>query len=389
MFTLITLLSLAVAMLIMCPRVEGSFGSESGIPAASSAPAAAPASTPAPAAAPSSPSPAAAPSQAAAPASSGQTQPTASGTAAASQAQAQATLRDQLAQALGSSFNAGQYQDDASALRAVADQIRQAQASQQFAQLGQQIMPQLGAFQNWQKQQEQEAAAKKAAESKWWNPPEYNPDWNNMVEQDANGNLVAKHGYPLDTPQKLNAWRQHQLATLNKLAQDPIATLRPGLEQLIKEVAGGLVQQNVGQITVQQHANDFVRQNTNWLYETDAQNNQVMQNGKPVMSVPGTIFQQHYKKLLDMGTPDGPHMYEMAKRLTYADLLAASQQKPAATAAPVAQPAAPQPHAGANRLQNLDSTAAANGTGIPRKARTPLKQQLSAAMTAAGIESIN
>lgn len=373
-YVLIALVCLLPLLLIY--RIEGE-----SAPAPAAVPAAAPpASSPPPAAAPSTPPPS---SQAPPPAQTGSQAPPAAATPASQ-------LRDQLNQHLGGLVNFSQYSDDTALMRGLAETLRQSQNMQQFATLGQQVMPHWSQFQEWQKAQEAAEQARRAQEQKWWNPPPFDRSWlDGVIVDEATGQLQPKPGYDPSIPQKIAAYRQFQREQLDKFFTDPIGMLKPGLEQLIKEIAGNVVQNNVGQYSATQQANDWVRQNQHWLFEHDDSKRMMYdQQGRPIPSQVNMMFRNHFQQILQMGIKDGPEAYELAKKLTHADLLnqakagtqTAAQPTPTAPAAPAAP--------GANRLQSLDTTAAANGTAIPRERKKPLGGRIQEALNAAGITDI-
>jgi hypothetical protein len=331
-----------------------------------------PPSTPAPAAAPPAPS-------TPAPSTTTQAPPAAAG------------WREQAQQHFGSTFNFSQYQDDNSAMRAMAEQLRNAQAMRQFADLGQQVLPHYGQFQNWLQQQQADEAAKRASASKWWDAPEYDASWMNNVVQDEQGNWIAKPGADPMLPQKIAAARHFQTQKMFQFLQNPIETIRPGLEPLINDLAMKIVQQHLGQFSAQATATDYMRQNSGWIHAHDKDNRIIMDPAtqRPALSEAGVIFKNHLIALQQAGMPDGPVMYDYAKRLCLADLQAMAAQQTVPGATPPANPPGTPPAnpPGTNRLQGLDTTAAATGAATKAKGK-PLRAQMNDALKAAGITEI-
>jgi hypothetical protein len=420
MWTGLAIVGVIFLFFMLAPKQVGEPGGGVGAaPTAPIAPASAPSapSTTSTPAAPASPAPSAippqsgtfgggfnVPSQPSTPST-----PTATQTPTTVQQQNAATLRDQLAPYLGGLVNTGQFQDDTAFAQNLAQLLRTGQQNSQFAQLGQQVAPYHAQFQTYLAEQQKAEAAKKAAEQKWYTPPEYNPDWRNMVEIDANGNMVAKAGFDPLVPQKLQAYNQSLRNNLDKFFQDPIGFIKPGLEQMIKEEAAKIAQQTTSGYEVKQQATQFVAQNSGWLHEQNNGQPVFDASGNKVLSAAGRIFQGHYqaklafaKKLADatgnqdiLRLYDTPEMYEECKALTRADLLAEQQRATTATPATVAPPApaAPTPAApgGTNRLQTLsDATKVASQE--PRRGRSglpELRKRSQAAMKNVDIPSPN
>jgi hypothetical protein len=282
-------------------------------------------------------------------------------------------------------FDTSRYADDATAERALQEQVRQLQGSQHFAQIGQQIYPQLSEFQKWQKSQQAAAEAAQAQQSKWWNPPEWNPDWLNQVDRDPNtGALVPKMGFAPDIIQKIEAYKQHRESMLNGMAKDPIEFLKPGLEPLVREMAQKMIQESLGGFQANNQIQQLVSQAKSWMVEQDPV------TGASKMTLPGQIMQQHVAQVEQMGVRDPRQVYDLAFKMTRGTLL--EMQQNAQAAAPQQTPAAPaqpaQP-AGVNRLQQLGSTGQENSTGIPRRNKKSLGDQMMAALDAKGISSLS
>jgi hypothetical protein len=105
---------------------------------------------------------------------------------------------------------------------------------------------------------------------KWWEAPEYDPSWRHAVMQDPQtGEWRVKPGYPPDTLQKLTHALQHQQGFLDRFAFDPIGAIRPGIEEVVRDVASQLVQQNLGQYQERSVSQELVQKNADWLYQQD------------------------------------------------------------------------------------------------------------------------
>jgi hypothetical protein len=295
-------------------------------------------------------------------------------------------------------FDTSRFADDGAAEAGLREQVRQMQANEHFARVGQQVYPHLSEWQNWQKQQQAAAAAQQAQQNKWWNPPEWNPEWLNMVDRDpTTGQFVPKVGFAPDVASKIEAYRNHRENLINGLAKDPIEFLKPGLEPLIKQMAQQLVQEQLQGFQAETGIKQTLEKNSHWLYEHDEGGAaKLAPNGQKVLSLPGRIMQQHAQRIESFLTSQGvrqfnhEQVFAQALELTRGTLaqMQAEQlktQTPAAPATPAAQPAAP----GVNRLQNLGTNAGANGTGVPRPAKKSLGQMMNAALDAKGITQLS
>ena len=293
-------------------------------------------------------------------------------------------------------MNVANFKDDESARAALGEFIRQAQSQQQFAQLGQQVMPRYSEFQKWEAEQQRIAQEKQSQQAKsWWQPPEFDPKWMEGVERDpTTGQLVARQGFAPDLPQKVANWQAFQRQMLEGLAKDPIEFLKGGLEPMIQQVATQLIQQHLGGFQAQQQIQRSVAEAEPWMYEKDSAGNIVIApDGKRQFSLAGRIMHAHTIELENqfksLGEKLGPqqlqYIFNTAKAMTEGTLYkmqAQAQAAPAAAAAPAA-PAAP----GANRLQNL-SAAGPNGTAVPRAARKSFSEAAMAALDANGIKEL-
>jgi hypothetical protein len=275
-------------------------------------------------------------------------------------AQQQASFRESFGRY---GYDTSRYQSDDDAMRAVAEQMRVLQSQQHFAQLGQQAMPYWGEFQKFIEQQKQQQAAQQAQQSKWWNAPDYDPAWANHIERDPqSGELRLKANAPPDALQNLLKFRDFKAESEIKFFKDPIGTLKPGLEPLVKEIAQRMIQEQLGGYQQQTVVEQLHRRDAPWLYETD-EKGQVRYglDGKPQASIAGRIFDAHTATMLNAGMTNKQEIWEIARKATYADLEMAKRngqqgQVPAGGAAPQ------QTNGPINRLQTLGTEAANGGT---------------------------
>ena len=129
-------------------------------------------------------------------------------------------------------------------------------------------------FAQWQAEQQAASAKPATAETPWygemWNPPEYNPAWERLITQDAQGNLVPAPGAPADVIPKFLAYRQFRQEQAEKFMANPFEYMAPAIKKLAAEEAQRIVNGQFGDRDTKSSVSQFISQNSNWLYEVDA-----------------------------------------------------------------------------------------------------------------------
>jgi hypothetical protein len=279
-------------------------------------------------------------------------------------------------------YDASSYQSDQAAMAAVALQLRQAE------QYRAQIQPQWSQFQAWQQQQaaaQQQAA--QAQQKSWFEAPEYDPRWTDAIGYDAAGNPYLKSGYAPDTFEKIKRWNEHLGNFHRNLARDPIGTLRPGLEEVVQEVASRMIQQQMGQYQEQQRAAQIISNNAPWMYQFDPQTKQPVMDpmtGRQAFSEWGNRYRQYVAEAVQMGIPDSMRQHNYAERSVLAEMAMARAQSQAAPAqAQAAGDAAKNQFLQQSQRQpNVSGAVPANGGSQPRK---NLRDRMMADAQGAGI----
>lgn len=317
---------LVCLVLIGCLRVGEGGGNAAPAAAASSTAPAAPAASPAPSGGTPSPTPTSSPASSPSSVGSGAASP---GSAATTGTATPASVRDQLRQY---GIDPSSFADDSAAIQHLVLAHRQAQQQNQMQPYAQRYFQHAAQFEAWMQQQQAQEAQKQ--QQSWWKAPEYNPAWRNQVQRDpTTGQLVAGPGASPDVVQKLQAWNDHQLGFLDKFAQDPVGSIRPGIEQVVNEVAQRLVQQQLQGYHDQQYTNDYLQQNQ-WLFMRDQQGQQVLdQNRQPVLSNEGRIFRQYLNQASQMGIGRIQDQQQYALGMTQRDLALSRLQAPTPAAA--------------------------------------------------------
>jgi len=284
----------------------------------------------------------------------------------------------------------GQFSDDHAALQHLIGQVRAAQSLQQLAQYGQAYLQQAPQFAQWQ--QAQEAARRQAAQAQaqWFRAPEYDPRWLSQITRDSTtGELRVVAGAPPEVLPKYNAWIDHQRSFLDRFSRDPIGAIRPGIEQVVQQVAEQMVQQHLGNYRETSEAQRFVAEHSGWLHSHDAQGHAVMdpRTGREQLSPLGQRFEQYVREAAQMGLQGTQAQARYALGLVQRDYVLAQAQ---AAAGSGMNPADPGAAAKASFVQTAQAGAQAapganvNGQAPPATGPRGLYQRLMANMAANG-----
>lgn len=352
-----------------------------------------------------------APAQAA-PISGGAGAGTAVGGLGSQAAPAQATTPMSVVQALKQQYGLDLgVQDDHAALARLSQAYAWGQQNHQLVQYGQQYMQHADQFQSFlRERQAAEAAKQQAAQQQgWgWKAPEWDPTWTQKIYKNEAGQLQVVHGQDPSIINKYLAWTEHQRSVMDRMAQDPLAVIKPGLEQMIDQRAQQLIEQRMQAQQEQFSARDFVKQHSSWLHQRDA-NGQVQyqinpQTGRPVevLSPTGQRFGQYVQQAEQLGlNTQGQVQYAMGmtqRDVMYAQLAGQQQQQTqAAQQTPPVDPAQQArdqflAQAAQNALGNRQAQVAAgqqanvNGQPPPMAPTThSLRERMMADMAAQGI----
>lgn len=260
-----------------------------------------------------------------------------------------------------------QFTDDHAALAHLALVAQQQQRNAQLAQYGEQYVQHADQFQAWLKQQQAQQAQQQAQQQQWWKAPEYDPAWLQKLTRDPQtGELRVLPGNDPSILPKFLAWREHQQGFLERFSADPIAAIKPGIEQLVRSEAERLVREQLGGYQERTAAETWVQQNSTWLHARDGQGNVVRdpQTGAPALSQLGQAFAGYVRKADQLGLHGVEAQREYALSMTQRDYaLSVAQQQQAGQAQQAQQSAAGQQNAAAQQ-QFLDR-AAQQGSGRP------------------------
>ena len=229
-------------------------------------------------------------------------------------------------------FDPAGYQSDEAALQDIASRARQADQLRQLAQYGQVYVQHADKFNAWLKEQQAAEQAKAQQKPSWWKAPEYDPSWRSLLTRDpATGEVKPVQGAPVDLVQKYLAAQQHREQFLEKFAFDPIGAIKPGIEDVVRQVAEQLIQKQLGGYQDQTFAQEFVRQHSSWLHQRDAQDQVVYgPGGQPQLSAWGQRFTGYVQQAIQMGLSDERARAQYALGMVQRDYALAQVQQQAA-----------------------------------------------------------
>lgn len=287
--------------------------------------------------------------------------------------------------------------DDQAAMRELANMYRQQGDLRQLAGYGQQYLQHADQFQAYQRQQEDARRAEEAKrQQSWFQAPPYDPSWASKLTRDPNtGQIGVIPGNDPSLAQKYLAWTEHQRGFMDKLAQDPIGTIRPGIEQVAREVASQMIQQQLGGYQEQNAAEQFVRQHSEWLHERDASGGLVIdqRTGRPALSQMGQRFGSYVQEAANLGLRDVAAQQKYAMSGVQRDYAIArlsqgmQQQTPPADPAQAARDGFLRQAAGERAAPAAPPGAGVNGQQPPpQPGNRGLMDQMLADMRAAGFQ---
>lgn len=152
------------------------------------------------------------------------------------------------------------------------------------------------------------AAAAEATKKNYFGLPEWDDGWLEMVEKDANGNLVPKVGAPPDVIGRIQTYQRALRAFNNKFYSDPRGILSPVIQDIIQPILEKYVQQNMGAAQGQAFAHGWIQQNSEWLHMKDTQGNVLLDpiTKEPILTPEGQRFNTHLQTAVRLGITSGP-----------------------------------------------------------------------------------
>lgn len=265
------------------------------------------------------------PGQAPPPAAAGQPAPT------PTQAAAQEwNLRQALA---GMGFS-GQYESDQAAWAAMQPRLNELS---QLAQYGQYFLTNRGQFEQAlaahraAQAGQQAPAAAPPAKAGWWQAPDYDPAWERVAEYDpATDSYKVPFGYDPAIGPKMKAWREFTREKLQTFLKDPVAMLKPGLEELVNGRVEQLLADRLRAYDEERFSHQYLGGAREWMFAQDPQTGgpqvtpqfdprtgQYVQ--RPVMSPAGQSFARWLQYVASSGVGNSQTQAALAERLALAD----------------------------------------------------------------------
>lgn len=237
-----------------------------------------------------------------------------------------------VARNLGYDFGGREYRDDREFLRDVLTQATSNRQADYYAQLGRQLAPQYQQIQGYLQQQQAQAQQPQARQP--WEAPEFNEQWLGLVDRDPNtGVFLAKPGVNPVIADKVNEFAKWR----DNFTSNPIGAIRPFVEQNLPNLVQQQVQQQLAAYQTQQEVQGIIHQNSEWMYQHDANGQQVIGvGGRPVATPNGARYMQLVGELERSGMSSPSQIDRYAKQILMGEL-ARNQVQQGQPAAPDAQ----------------------------------------------------
>lgn len=210
---------------------------------------------------------------------------------------------------------ADQFTDEHALLQHLLIQRQQAQQVQPWLQQFQQNQPQFQEFLRTRQAAEQQQRDKPWFD-KFWQPPEFNRQWERLITRDANGNLSVVPGADPGIIAKYQAYQQFRSQAADRLMENPFTFFEEPVKQLAQQMAQQEIQRHLGGYKDQQFATQFIETNP-WLYQRDPSGNALVNpaTGDRVLSREGQAFKgyvEHAQARLGINDIRGQQEFALA-----------------------------------------------------------------------------
>lgn len=224
-------------------------------------------------------------------------------------------------------------EDDQAFFSHLLDQARQAQQSNVYAQLGQQLAPQAAGIHQYLAQQRTQQATPTRQP---WEAPEFNPQWGSMVIQDeATGLFYGKPGTPHEIVNKVNAYATYKA----EYDRDPAKFMNQMVEHKAREIAQTTFREQFEAQARTATVSQIVAENRDWLYQKDANGQPVVgYNQQYVPTVVGARYIHHLQAIKAAGVTDPRTQDRFAKDQVRGEIAIQHYQSQQAAAAQAANP---------------------------------------------------
>lgn len=226
-------------------------------------------------------------------------------------------VRQQLSE-LGYGQLAQQFQSDETAFQWLLQEARRAQDLERLAQY------QAGNNRGLPQPQNQ-PAQNEPWWKQFWQAPEYNPAWEQLIEVDPLTKQVRpKPGAAPDLVQRIQQYRHFEEDQFKKFLGNPFAYIEEPVKTLVKPLISQEIQSAVQQIRDRSQAEHILAENSRWIFDQAGQ-----------ISPLGQLYSQHMQRLQQQGVPLGDrHQYSM-QAVQLAAIQHAPQQHPQPGQTPV------------------------------------------------------
>ena len=248
------------------------------------------------------------------------------------------------------------YRSDREALHGLVHAYRMVGQREEDAQVGRLFKEHAGDFQEFLRYKKAPQAPQAPAQPPADAPraplaiPQYDPAWEYLIAKDDNGKLISADG----DEQKVRDYRAYQkwsAARARQMVEDPEPLLAPIVEKRAAKIADEAVQRRVSEMEESRLAQDFVNQNSRWMFA----------GGNPAngqLTPHGEVFAHaflHANQRMGLQTRDAvDYATNHLRGWVGQQLYYTAAQQPQAPAPPVAPPAPPAPPLtpGAAKLPN-------------------------------------
>jgi len=201
------------------------------------------------------------------------------------------------------------YTDDGTAIKALFEGSQKAAALEKMQPYVQDYLQNQADYQRYRLQATQpppqpEVKPEPDEPPKFWNGPEWNPQWLSLVRKDeATGQLLPDYqaGGTPEIAQKVQQFIQYRQDQQEQFWSDPFKYMEKFVDHRAEERARELVRSELQQHAEQQEARQFISANREWLLQHDDQG-QLQTNpstGAPILSQEGNVFMQHLQEATD------------------------------------------------------------------------------------------
>lgn len=177
-----------------------------------------------------------------------------------------------------------------------------------------------GEFERWAAERDQAAKKPELVDDGGWRAPQYDPEWEELVEVDPKtGKYVVRDPvkYNPAIADRVNDWVKHQREFQREFSTNPIETLnKAGLKRAMEEQFNQFKEQLQQESYWNQRraiAENFIQTHADKFYEKDQRGHAAVDSmGQPVLSPRGKAFAYYRQMAENSGVHDPVHQQEYA-----------------------------------------------------------------------------